>query len=63
VLRPRVLSFRYDRQDLEALSTAQKQLLRMGPRNVRRIQDQLRAVARELGIPSTRLPSLPAAQQ
>ena len=55
-LRPRVLSFRYDRDDLEALSPAQKQLLRMGPRNVRVIQDQLRAVARELGIPLTRLP-------
>jgi hypothetical protein len=55
-LRPRVLSFRYDREDLETLSTAQKQLLRMGPRNVRVVQDQLRAVARELGIPMTRLP-------
>jgi len=63
VLRPRVLSFRYDRQDLEALSAAQKQLLRMGPRNVRRIQDQLRAVARELGIPAARLPEGPAARQ
>jgi hypothetical protein len=55
VLRPRVLSFRYDRDDLEALSAAQKQLLRMGPRNVRVVQDQLRAVARELGIPAARL--------
>jgi hypothetical protein len=55
-LRPRVLSFRYDREDLEALSPAQKQLVRMGPRNVRLIQDQLRAIARELGIPMTRLP-------
>jgi hypothetical protein len=55
VLRPRVLSFRYDRDDLEALSPAQKQLLRMGPRNVQLIQDQLRAVARELGIPAARL--------
>jgi hypothetical protein len=54
-LRPRVLSFRYDREDLEALSAAQKQLLRMGPRNVRALQDQLRAVARELGIPQARL--------
>ena len=60
VLRPRVLSFRYDRQDLEALSSAQKQLLRMGPRNVRRVQEQLRAVARELGIPATRLPAMPS---
>jgi hypothetical protein len=64
VLRPRVLSFRYDRDDLEALSPAQKQLLRMGPRNVRLIQDQLRAVARELGIPAARLraPESPRAQ-
>jgi len=60
VLRPRVLSFRYDREDLEALSPAQKQLLRMGPRNVRIVQDQLRAVARELGIPLTSLPQGPA---
>ena len=56
VLRPRVLSFRYERADLEALSPAQKQLLRMGPRNVKVVQQQLRAVARELGIPLTRLP-------
>lgn len=56
VLRPRVLSFRYERPDLEALSPAQKQLLRMGPRNVKVVQQQLRAVARELGIPLTRLP-------
>jgi hypothetical protein len=55
-----VLSFRYDRDDLEALSLAQKQLLRMGPRNVRMIQEQLRAVARELGIPLVRLPARPA---
>jgi hypothetical protein len=56
-LRPRVLSFRYDRDDLEALSPAQKQLLRMGPKNVRAVQEQLRAVARELGIPLSRLPA------
>jgi len=62
-LRPRVLSFRYERDDLEALSPAQKQLLRMGPRNVRAIQDQLRAIARELGIPLTRLPPRPAGPQ
>jgi hypothetical protein len=59
VLRPRVLSFRYDRDDLEALSPAQKQLLRMGPKNVRAVQEQLRAVARELGVPLTRLPQRP----
>jgi hypothetical protein len=37
---------------LERLSPAQKQLLRMGPRNQRVIQDKLRAVARALGIPT-----------
>jgi hypothetical protein len=63
LLRPRVLSFRYDREDLEALSPAQKQLLRMGPRNVKLIQDQLRAVARELGIPAARLKAAESPRQ
>lgn len=63
VLRPRVLSFRYERADLEALSPAQKQLLRMGPRNVKVVQQQLRDVARELGIPLARLPQGPAGPQ
>jgi hypothetical protein len=62
-LRSRVLSYKYEREDLEALSPAQKQLLRMGPRNVRVVQDQLRAIARELGIPFSRLPSRPAVPQ
>jgi hypothetical protein len=42
---------------LEGLSGAQKQLLRMGPRNVRIIKTQLRAIAKELGIPEDRLPA------
>jgi len=62
-LQPRVLSFRYEREDLEALSPAQKQLLRMGPRNVKAIEVQLRAVARELGIPLARLTPGPAGPQ
>jgi len=62
-LKARVLSYRYERDDLEALSPAQKQLLRMGPRNVRVVQDQLRAVARELGIPFDRLPPRPTGLQ
>jgi hypothetical protein len=60
-LRSRVLSYKYEREDLEALSSAQKQLLRMGPRNVRIVQDELRAIARELGIPFDRLPQRPPA--
>jgi hypothetical protein len=62
-LRSRVLSFKYEREDLEALSPAQKQLLRMGPRNVRVVHEQLRAIARELGIPFSRLPPRPAVPQ
>jgi hypothetical protein len=44
--------FRYEFADpeLEALSDAQKHLLRMGPRNVRRIQDKLRELAQAVGI-------------
>jgi hypothetical protein len=37
---------------LERLSPAQKQLLRMGPRNVRLIQTKLRELSRALGAPS-----------
>ncbi len=37
---------------IERLSAAQKQLLRMGPRNQRLVQDKLRAVGRALGIAS-----------
>ena len=41
---------------LEGLTAAQKQLLRMGPRNVRIIQSSLREIALALGIPAERLP-------
>ena len=41
---------------LESLTNAQKQLLRMGPRNVKLIQAKLREVAVALGIPASRLP-------
>lgn len=42
--------------DLEALSGAQKHLLRMGPENTRAIQQALRAIAISMGIPPARLP-------
>ena len=42
---------------LEGLSQAQKQLLRMGPQNVRAIQGKLREIAVVLGIPDSRLPA------
>ncbi len=56
-LRPLVTTYAFARPDLEALSPAQKQLLRMGPRNVRAIQTHLRAIAAALGIPETQLPA------
>lgn len=40
----------------ENLSSAQKQLLRMGPDNARRVQTTLRRLAQALGIPAERLP-------
>jgi hypothetical protein len=43
--------------ELETLSGSQKQLIRMGPRNVRIIQRALRNVASALGIPAERLPA------
>jgi hypothetical protein len=55
-LHPRPLAYAYADPRLEALSPAQKHLLRMGPRNVRMIQAKLREIASYLGIPESRLP-------
>ncbi len=52
-----VYSYRYVDDDLEELSGAQKQLLRMGPRNVQTVQAKLRELARALGVPEGRLPT------
>ena len=41
---------------LQEMSAAQKQLLRMGPQNVRTVQSKLREIATNLGIPESRLP-------
>jgi Protein of unknown function (DUF3014) len=41
---------------LQSLSSAQRQFLRMGPRNVRLIQAKLREIAPFLGIPAESLP-------
>jgi hypothetical protein len=43
-LLPAVLSYRFADPRLEALAPAEKQLLRMGPRNVRRLQAKLRGI-------------------
>ena len=49
--------FAYADSRLERLSAAQKHLLRMGPRNVRIIQEKLRELGTALGIPTARLPA------
>jgi hypothetical protein len=49
--------YRYADRRLEQLTAAQKQLLRMGPRNVSVIQGKLREIALAVGIPAGRLPS------
>jgi hypothetical protein len=42
--------WRYEDETLEGLTQAQKQLLRMGPRNVERVQAKLRELADRLGF-------------
>ncbi|HEX9420126.1 MAG TPA: DUF3014 domain-containing protein, partial [Methylomirabilota bacterium] len=44
-LRPKVVTYAFADPRLEALSPAQKHFLRMGPRNVRLIQGELRTLA------------------
>jgi hypothetical protein len=47
--------YRYADVTLEGLQPAQKQLIRMGAHNERKVQDKLREVARAIGIPDERL--------
>ena len=49
------IGYEYEDDKLEALTGAQKQLLRMGASNVRAIQQQLRMFGLTLGIPAQRL--------
>lgn len=48
--------YAFEDEALESLSGAQKQIARMGPRNVRIIQNKLRQIAIAIGIPAERLP-------
>jgi hypothetical protein len=50
------IGYSYADDRLESLTASQKQLLRMGPDNVRIVQKELREMALALGIPSSRLP-------
>jgi len=56
VLTPKGIGYAFADPRLESLPAAQKQLLRMGPTNARRIQASLRRIALALGIPTARLP-------
>ena len=47
----------FENEELEMLAPAQRQLLRMGPRNERLVQEKLRQVALAIGIPAARLPA------
>ncbi len=49
-LAPKGLGYEHADPRLQSLSGAQRQLLRMGPRNVQIIQAKLREIARHLGI-------------
>jgi hypothetical protein len=55
-LKPKGIGYGYADDRLESLTPAQKQLLRMGPRNVRVIKTKLRDIALALGIPASHLP-------
>jgi Protein of unknown function (DUF3014) len=50
------VSYEYADEGLEGLSKAQRQFMRMGPQNVRRVQAKVREVAGYLGIPDSALP-------
>jgi hypothetical protein len=56
-LVPKGAVYHYNDLRIERLTQAQKQLARMGPRNVRTIQRSLRDIALALGIPPERLPA------
>jgi Protein of unknown function (DUF3014) len=56
-LRPKGIGYAYADERLEELSAAQRQLLRVGPRNARVIKARLRDIALALGIPAAQLPA------
>ena len=55
-LVPHAIGFRYADPKLEALTPAQKQFLRIGPRNVRHVQGKLREVQAALASPAASAP-------
>jgi hypothetical protein len=49
-LHQKVLSYQFVDPKIEALPASAKQLLRMGPENMKIVQDKLREIARQLGL-------------
>lgn len=56
VLEKKILSYAMTDETLEALSPAQKQLFRMGPKGVRAAHGKIRELAAALGVLESRLP-------
>jgi hypothetical protein len=56
-LRPTSVTFQFADEELEALSPAQKHLLRMGPRNMRLVQHKIREFSRAAGLTQGPRPS------
>jgi hypothetical protein len=56
LLEAKVISYAMADPALEKLSEAQKHLIRMGPKNTRKIQAKLREIGLALGIPENKLP-------
>ena len=55
-LASRTVAYEFADPRLQSLSSAQRQFLRMGPRNVRLVQAKLREIAPLIGIPAESLP-------
>jgi hypothetical protein len=55
-LEPAGIGYAFADERLQGLSAPQKQLLRMGPENMRTVQRKLREIASAVGIPESRLP-------
>ena len=62
-VEPRGIGYAFAAPEAEALTQAQKQLLRTGSRNARIIQASLRDIALALGIPAERLPAATISQE
>jgi hypothetical protein len=58
-LTPKGIGYAYADDRLESLTAAQKQLLRMGPRNERLVKAKLREIALALGMTPAQLPVSP----